>query len=56
MGDDSRKDLAEAHLVLGPYTIIDNDEGNNGGDDSEDGTEKEEGIFLLASFFFCSVW
>ncbi|XP_078350142.1 uncharacterized protein LOC144634970 [Oculina patagonica] len=43
VGDYSRKDIAEAHLVLGPYTIIDNDEGNNGGDNSEDGTEKEEG-------------
>lgn len=42
--DHSRKYLAEKHLVLGPYKIIDNpDEGNNGGEDERGGqTERED--------------
>lgn len=46
LGDHSRKDLAEKHLVLGPYKIIDNNEGNNGDDDDDfgDGTTKGEGM------------
>ena len=41
------KDLAEKHLALGPYKIIDStDEGNNGDDDDDfgDGTTKGEGM------------
>ena len=45
MGDD----LAEAHLVRGPYRIIDKDEENSDkvpNDDSHD-----EGVLTLARFF-----
>ena len=42
--DHSRKYLAEKHLVLGPYKIIDNpDEGNNGGEDERGGQTEREG-------------
>ena len=42
--DHSRKYLAEKHLVLGPYELIDNpDEGNNGGEDERGGQTEREG-------------
>ena len=39
--DHSRKYLAEEHLVLGPYKIIDNPDKSNNGD--EDGVGQTEG-------------
>ena len=42
------EDLAEAHLVLGPYTIVDIDEDNDEQDDIDDGPEKE-GMSVLQS-------
>ena len=44
--DHSRKYLAEEHLVLGPYKIIDNpDEGNNGDEDERGGQTEGEGMW-----------
>lgn len=49
LGDHSRKDLAEKHLVLGPYKIIDNtDEGNNGDNDDDVGDGRTKGEGTLA--------
>ena len=42
------EDLAEAHLVLGPYTIVDIDQDNDEQDDIDDRPEKE-GMSVLQS-------
>ena len=47
MEDQSRDDLAEENLVLGPYQIIDNDDND---DAVVDGRTKGEG--MLVSLFF----
>jgi len=46
--DHSSKYLAEEHLVLGPYKIIDNSEEGKSGDDDESvggGQTKREGMW-----------
>ena len=46
--DNSRNDLAEKHLVLGPYKVIDSTDAGNNGDDDENvdgGQTKGEGMW-----------
>ena len=46
----SKKDLAEAHLVRGPYRIIDKDEENSDKVPNDDDSH-DEGVLILARFF-----